>query len=88
VRLLVISGRLWVTRFDDVGDHFLAAGESIRLGRSVPAWVGAEVAACVRIERVEAAAWTPARRLAARLLALAQAGAARAGPRPPATVAR
>lgn len=77
VRLLVISGRLWVTRYDDAEDHFLAPGESIRLCRGQRAWVGAEAAACVRIERVDAPRWSGrARQITTRLLGLARADTA------------
>jgi hypothetical protein len=50
MRLRVLAGRVWLTRAHDLDDHFLAAGDAVRLA---PAWndlVGAEGAA--RIELV------------------------------------
>lgn len=49
VRLRVEAGRVWVTRRDDLDDHFLDAGAAIELVRGCGALVGAEGAARVRL---------------------------------------
>jgi hypothetical protein len=49
VRLRVEAGRVWVTRRDDLDDHFLNAGAAIELPRGCDALVGAEGAARVRL---------------------------------------
>jgi hypothetical protein len=45
VWLSVVRGRVWVTRAHDLDDHFLDAGQSIRLDAGCQALVGAEGAA-------------------------------------------
>jgi hypothetical protein len=42
VRLRVVQGRVWVTRANDLDDHFLEAGESIDLAAGARAIVEAE----------------------------------------------
>lgn len=49
MRLRVLAGRVWLTRAHDFDDHFLAAGDAVRLA---PAWddlVGAEGAARIEL---------------------------------------
>ena len=49
MRLRVLAGRVWLTRAHDLDDHFLAAGDAVRLA---PAWddlVGAEGAARIEL---------------------------------------
>jgi hypothetical protein len=45
VWLSVVRGRVWVTRAHDPDDHFLDAGQSMRLPAGCQALVGAEGAA-------------------------------------------
>ena len=49
--LTVVSGRVWLTRRGDLGDHVLTTGQRVRLGVSedavIEAWDAAE-GACVR----------------------------------------
>ncbi|HEX6705079.1 MAG TPA: DUF2917 domain-containing protein [Albitalea sp.] len=42
VWLTVVHGRVWVTQADDPDDHFLAAGQAMRIAPSAQAVVGAE----------------------------------------------
>ena len=42
VWLTVVRGRVWVTRADDPDDHFLTAGQAMRLAPGAKAIVGAE----------------------------------------------
>ncbi|WP_431820603.1 DUF2917 domain-containing protein [Burkholderia sp. F1] len=48
-RLTVQCGPVWATRSNDVGDYFLADGETLRLRRGERLWLSAEGAgsACV-----------------------------------------
>lgn len=50
-RLEVAGGRLWVTQPDDLDDHFLAAGESMRLGSDGPVVIESD-GACAAVLRV------------------------------------
>jgi hypothetical protein len=49
VRLRVEAGRVWVTRRDDLDDHFLDAGAAIDLPTGCGALVSGEGAARVRL---------------------------------------
>lgn len=49
VRLRVEAGRVWVTRRNDLDDHFLDSGSTIDLARGSGALVSAEGAARVRL---------------------------------------
>lgn len=42
VWLSVVRGRVWVTRANDLDDHFLEAGQAMRLRRGERALLGAE----------------------------------------------
>ena len=42
VRLRVVAGRVWVTRPDDPDDHFLDAGDQLRLDARSRVLIGAE----------------------------------------------
>lgn len=53
VRLQVQSGRLWVTRANDLDDHFLGAGDSLLLPSGALVLIGAEDASLLRFEPVE-----------------------------------
>jgi hypothetical protein len=50
VRLRVIAGRVWVTRPGDPDDHFLDAGDQLRLDARSRVLIGAEGEARVAIE--------------------------------------
>ena len=53
-RLVVEHGRVWVTRRNDLDDHFLDAGAAIELAAGCNALVGAEGPARVRLVRPHA----------------------------------
>lgn len=75
VTLQVRRGRVWVTRTGDADDHFLDAGDVLRLAPGGGVLIGAEGAAQVAIEAVR-----PAWRLALqRWLQRASASRARRG---------
>lgn len=61
VRLCVEAGRVWVTRRNDLDDHFLEAGAAIALARGCGAIVGAEGAAKVRLVSASRAGAPPER---------------------------
>lgn len=42
VRLRVVAGRVWITRPGDPDDHFLDAGDQLRLDARSPVLIGAE----------------------------------------------
>lgn len=52
VRLRVQSGLLWVTRENDLDDHFLRPGDSLLLPRGVTTLIGAEDEAGLCFEQV------------------------------------
>ena len=47
VQLRVVSGTAWVTRPNDLDDHFLHAGESLKLNEGL---IGADTDLCLRFE--------------------------------------
>lgn len=64
VWLSVLRGRVWVTQAHDPGDHFLEAGQAMRLARGANALIGAESHAQLTLaapptlgERLRALAW-------------------------------
>jgi ferric-dicitrate binding protein FerR (iron transport regulator) len=50
VRLRVLAGRVWVTRPGDLDDHFLGAGEQLRLDARSRVLIGAEGEARLALE--------------------------------------
>lgn len=58
VLLRVLHGRVWITRAGDLDDHFLDAGQQLRLAPRTPVLIGAEGAAQVMID-TEAPAGAP-----------------------------
>ena len=50
VRLRVIAGRVWVTRPGDPDDHFLDAGDQLRLDARTRVLIGAEGAAQLAVD--------------------------------------
>lgn len=48
--LRVVQGRVWVTQANDLGDHFLEAGQALRLAPGARALLSAEGPAQVRVE--------------------------------------
>lgn len=71
VSLRVLRGRVWVTQADDLDDHFLDAGASMRLAPNARVLIGAEAATQIAIEREPQRAGASRRRR--RLAALARA---------------
>lgn len=51
-RLRVLSGSAWVTRTNDLDDHFLEPGQTLELSNGL---IGAESDLCVRLEALDAA---------------------------------
>lgn len=49
-QLRVVQGRVWVTRANDLGDHFLEPGQAIHLAPGARALVSAEGTAQVLVE--------------------------------------
>lgn len=62
VTLRVLHGRVWVTRANDLDDHFLDAGASMLLAPHAKVLIGAETATQFVIEREAWRAGTPRRR--------------------------
>ena len=54
VQLSVVSGRAWVTRPNDPDDHFLHAGESLKLSEGL---IGADTDLCLSFEAARPLAW-------------------------------
>ena len=50
VRLRVVAGRVWVTQPDDPDDHFLGAGDQLRLDARKRVLIGAEGDAQVAVD--------------------------------------
>lgn len=55
-RLRVVSGQVWITRHDDLIDHFLHHGQCFELRRSHGTLIQAEQEVCLRFER-DASVW-------------------------------
>lgn len=56
-RLLVVEGRAWVTRPDDLLDHFLGPGASLCLPRGAHVLIGAETDVTLRLQPIAARPW-------------------------------
>ena len=68
VWLSVLRGRVWVTHAQDPDDHFLDAGQSIRLPAGAQALVGSETAAQVLlVEEPARRRWGPGATIGASL---------------------
>lgn len=50
VRLRVLAGRVWVTRPGELDDHFLDAGDQLRLDARSRVLIGAEGAASLAVD--------------------------------------